>query len=291
MKTLKKILFVALALGLLFSCNKNEETTTTATTTTEPVEEQKPALTGSVSTNGSTSMQSVINSLAEAFMNQNPGVNITYDPTGSGTGIESVSSGKADIGLASRSLKDGEKETGLKSTVLALDGIAIIANEGCKVSDISLDALGKIFRGEITNWSNVGGESLQIACIGREAGSGTRDGFEDITKTKGKCKLQSELTSTGAVISSVANNKNAIGYASLSAVENQKGIKVLTVDGVAPSEATVKDGTYKIQRPFNIITKDGQALSEAAQAFFDFATSGSAETNDLIKKAGAVPAK
>ncbi|MEL3907525.1 MAG: phosphate ABC transporter substrate-binding protein [Treponemataceae bacterium] len=288
MKNLKKILFIVLALGLLFSCDKKEETTTSAT---EPVEEQKPELTGSVSTNGSTSMASVINSLAEAFMDKNPGVNITYDPTGSGTGVESVDSGTADIGLASRDLKDGEKANGLKSTVLALDGIAIIANENCTVDDISLDTLGKVFRGEIKNWSEVGGESLPIACIGREAGSGTRDGFESITKTKGECKLQSELTSTGAVISSVANNKNAIGYASLSAIENQKGIKVLTIDGVAASEATVKNGTYKIQRPLNLVTKEGRALSEVAQAFFDFATSGSPETTNLIKKAGVVPAK
>lgn len=285
MKTLKKIFIAALALSL-FACTKNEETKT------QPAEQSaEPVLSGNVSTNGSTSMASVIGALSESFMEKYPHVAITYDPTGSGSGIASVDTGKADIGLASRGLKQGEKDSGLVATTLALDGIAIVVNEKSTVNDLSLDTLNKIFTGEITNWSKVGGDNLEIACIGREAGSGTRDGFESITGTGGKCKLQSELTSTGAVISSVANNKNAIGYASLSAVENQKGIKVLTIDGVTASEATVKDGTYKIQRPFILVTKQGKALSKVAQAFFDYATGGSSEVGELIKKAGAVPAK
>ena len=218
-------------------------------------------------------------------MAQNKDVTVTYDPTGSGTGIESASNGSCDIGLSSRALKD--TETGLVGTTVALDGIAVIVNANCGVDDLSVEQISKIYTGEITNWSEVGGADLEIACIGRESGSGTRDGFESITDTKDKCVLSQELTSTGAVISAVASSENAIGYASLSAVEGQSGIKALTVNGVACTEETVKDGSYEIQRPFVMVTKEGAELSEVAQAFFDFATS--ADAADLIRNAGAVP--
>ena len=244
-------------------------------------------LSGSVSTNGSTSMESVIGILSEQFMADNQGVTVTYDATGSGTGIESVSNGSCDIGLASRALEQSEIDSGLVATEVALDGIAIIVNADSPVADLTVEQIASIFTGEITNWSEVGGDDLEIACIGREAGSGTRDGFESVTGTEDACVLSQELTSTGAVISAVASSPNAIGYASLSAVEGQDGIKALTVGGVECSEETVLDGTYEIQRPFNLVTKEGTELSEAAQAFFDFATS--ADAADLIRSAGAVP--
>ena len=240
----------------------------------------------SVSANGSTSMEKVIGALSEKFMETNKDITVTYDPTGSGTGIESVSTGKCDIGLSSRALKDSE--TGLTGTTIALDGIAIIVNADNKVADLSVRQIADIFTGKITNWKDVGGDDLEITCIGREANSGTRDGFESVTGTKDACKLSQELTSTGAVISAVGSNKNAIGYASLSAVEGQAGIKAVTVGGVACSEASVLDGSYAIQRPFVLVTKDGTELSTAAKAFFDFATSTDAA--DLIRSAGAVPA-
>lgn len=285
MKITKKFLIVAVAFAALalVACNKDEAKTTTATTSSAPV------LSGSVSTNGSTSMASVISTLSESFMGKYPKISVTYDPTGSGSGIQSVTSGTSDIGLSSRALKQSEIDSGLQATVLALDGIAIVVNEHCKLENITLGDLAKIFTGEITNWSKVGGDNMEIACIGREAGSGTRDGFESITKTGGKCVLQSELTSTGAVISSVANNKNAVGYASLSAVAGQKGIKCLKVDDVYPTEGTVKDGSYKIQRPFVLVTKKDTKLSPVAQKFFDYITSS--EVNSLIQKAGAIPVK
>lgn len=220
-------------------------------------------------------------------MADNSGVTITYDPNGSSTGIESVSTGSCDIGLSSRNLKDEETEKGLEGTVVALDGIAIIVNEACPVEDLSLEQIASIFTGEISDWSELGGEAGAIACIGREAGSGTRDGFESITGTEDTCVLSQELTSTGAVIEAVKSNPNAIGYASLSSAENQEGIKMVTVGGVACSEETVLDGSYVIQRPFLLVTKADTQLSEAAQAFFDFATS--ADANDLIRTAGAVP--
>lgn len=238
-----------------------------------------------VSTNGSTSMEKVIGVLSEQYMADNSGVTVTYDATGSGTGIESVTNGSTDIGLASRGLKD--TETGLVATTLALDGIAIVVHADNGVKDLSVEQIAKIFTGEITNWSEVGGVDLEIACIGREAGSGTRDGFESITGTEDACVLRQELTSTGAVIEAVKNSPNAIGYASLSATEGQDGIKTVTVGGVACSEETVLDGTYAIQRPFNLITKEGEVLSETAQSFFDYMCS--AEAADLIREAGAVP--
>lgn len=244
-------------------------------------------LSGSVSTNGSTSMESVIGTLMEQFMADNPGVTITYDPTGSGTGIESVSNGTCDIGLASRALETEEEDNGLVGTTLALDGIAIIVNGNNGVTDLSIEDIAGIFTGEITNWSELGGADLEISPIGREAGSGTRDGFESITGTEDACQLDQELTSTGAVIQAVASNENAIGYASLSAVEGQEGINAITVNGVECSEETVLDGTYEIQRPFTLVTVEGEELSEAAQAFFDYMVS--ADAADLIREAGAVP--
>ena len=220
-------------------------------------------------------------------MSDNSGVSVTYDATGSGAGIEAASNGSADIGLSSRALKDEETASGLVGTTVALDGIAVIVNAGSKVADLTVEQIAKIFTGEITDWSEVGGDAGTISCVGREAGSGTRDGFETITGTKDTCVLAQELTSTGAVIEAVAGNPNAIGYASLSSVEGKDTVKAVTVDGVACSEDTVLDGSYAIQRPFVLVTKDGAALSAQAQAFFDFATS--ADASDLIRAAGAVP--
>ena len=243
-------------------------------------------LSGTVSTNGSTSMEKVIGILSEQFMEDNGDVTITYDATGSGTGIEAAANGTADIGLASRTLKDAEVEKGLVATTVALDGIAIIVNENCPVDDLTVEQIAAIFTGEITDWAEFGGKG-EIACIGREAGSGTRDGFESITKTADKCVLKQELTSTGAVIAAVKSSENAIGYASFAAVEGQEGIKVLTVEGVECTAENIIDGTYVIQRPFNLVTLENAELSEAAKAFFDYMISEDAA--ELITMAGAVP--
>ena len=282
-KTLAFVLTAVMSLSLLAGCGSK----TTAPDNTNNDQPQQAALSGSVSTNGSTSMEKVIGALSEQFMADNSGVSVTYDPTGSGAGIEAASNGSADIGLASRALKDEEKSGGLTETVVALDGIAVIVNADSKVEDLSVEQIAKIFTGEITDWSEVGGEAGKISCIGREAGSGTRDGFESITGTKDACKLDQELTSTGGVIEAVAGNANAIGYASLSAVEGKDTVKAVTVGGIACTEETVLDGSYAIQRPFVLVTKTDASLSTAAQAFFDYATSTAA--NDLIKAAGAVP--
>ena len=244
------------------------------------------AITGTVSTDGSTSMEKVIGALSESFMAANGGVTVNYNPTGSGSGITAVQEGTCDIGLSSRALKDEEKAAGLKETVLAYDGIAIIVHPDNPVSDLTLEQIAKLYTGEITNWKDVGGNDAEVVLIGREAASGTRDGFESITGTKDACQYRQELTSTGDVITAVSQNPDAIGYASLASVKDT--VKALNVGGVTPSEATVKDGSYLVQRPFVLVTVEGKALSPAAQAFFDYALS--ADAASIISAAGAVAA-
>lgn len=243
--------------------------------------------TSTVLTDGSTSMEKVIGSLKETFEADNSGITVTYNPTGSGTGITAVAEGRCDIGLSSRNLKDEEKAKGLEETVIAYDGIAIIVNPENPVADLDIDDIAGIYTGEIKNWKEVGGNDAEIVLIGREAGSGTRDGFESITKTEEKCKYRQELTSTGDVITTVAGNPDAIGYASLASVKDS--VKALKVGGVEPSEATIKDKSYKIQRDFVLVTKTDGKLSDAAQKFFDYITSSDA--SEVITKAGAVPVK
>ena len=267
---MKKILIMAMAAALSLSMLAGCGSTKT---------------TGSVSTDGSTSMEKVIGALGEAFQNDT-GISFTYNPTGSGSGIKAVQEGRCDIGLSSRDLKAEEKEAGLNGTVLAYDGIAVIVNPENPISDLALDTIAKIYTGEITNWSEVGGSDAEIVLIGREAGSGTRDGFESITDTEDACLYRQELTSTGDVITTVAQNPGAIGYASVASVKDT--VKALTVDGVAPTEKTIKDGSYVVQRPFVLVTKADAKLSEAAQKFFDYITSSAA--NEIIIAAGVVPA-
>ena len=238
-----------------------------------------------VATDGSTSMNKVIGALGEAFETET-GITVTYNATGSGAGIQAVLEGRCDIGLASRDLKDEEKEKGLEGTILALDGIAIIVNPDNPVNDLDVETIAKIYTGEIKNWKEIGGNDAEIVLIGREAGSGTRDGFESITDTKDKCQYRQELTSTGDVITTVASNSAAIGYASVASVKDT--VKAISVNGVVASEATIKDGSYVVQRPFILVTKKDEKLSGSAQKFFDYITSKDA--NEIIIAAGVVPA-
>ncbi len=293
MKKVISIALIAMLVVAMAGCSQSQPAATTAApaetpaqTTAAPQTEAPAALSGTVATDGSTSMEKVIGALGEAFMEANSGVNFTYNPTGSGSGITAVSEGRCDIGLSSRALKDSEVESGLVGTVLAYDGIAVIVNPANTVEDLDIETIAKIYTGEITNWSEVGGADAEIVLVGREAGSGTRSGFEELTETVDKCKYRQELTSTGDVITAVAQNPDAIGYASLASVKDS--VKALKVAGVAPTEETVKDGTYLIQRPFVLVTKEGVALSPVAQAFFDYATKGQA--NDIITASGVVPA-
>ena len=293
MKKVISIALIAMLVVAMAGCSQSQPAATTAApaetaaqTTAAPQTEAPAALSGTVATDGSTSMEKVIGALGEAFMEANSGVNFTYNPTGSGSGITAVSEGRCDIGLSSRALKDSEVASGLVGTVLAYDGIAVIVNPANTVEDLDIETIAKIYTGEITNWSEVGGADAEIVLVGREAGSGTRSGFEELTETVDKCKYRQELTSTGDVITAVAQNPDAIGYASLASVKDS--VKALKVAGVTPSEETVKDGTYLIQRPFVLVTKEGVALSPVAQAFFDYAAKGQA--NDIITASGVVPA-
>ena len=300
MKKFKKILTIAIAAAMTAmtavgcgSTSSSSSATKTEASDTKAAdnkaedtkaEESGKKDSGSVSTDGSTSMEKVIGALSEDFQN-NTGITVTYNPTGAGSGIQAVQEGRCDIGLSSRSLKDEEKSAGLEETTLALDGIAVIVNKDNSVADLTVEQIASIYTGEVTNWKDLGGNDAEIVVIGREAGSGTRDGFESITGTKDACKYRQELTSTGDVITTVAGNPDAIGYASLASVKDT--VKMLTVGGVTASEETVKDGTYVIQRPFVLVTKKDTKLSDSAQKFFDYATS--ADASEIISAAGAVP--
>ena len=287
MKLVKNILGITAAAavfaGALAGCSSESSTPAGTSSTGNDGSSAAAQLSGSVTTGGSTSVEHVINAFIEAFMQENPDVGVTYDPTGSGAGITGASEGTLDIGLSSRALKDDE--TGLDSTTFALDGIAIIVNNENTVEDLSLEQIKGLATGEITNWSEVGGPDAPVVLIGREAGSGTRDGFESIVGVEDVCKYEQEIPSTGGVIAAVASNPNAFGYASLSAVDDS--VKAVTVGGVAATEETVQDGSYQIQRPFVFVTKQGAELSDAAKAFMEFAASDAAA--ELIKNAGAVP--
>lgn len=287
-RTLALMLSAALCVGLLAGCgsgNNDPVNTPAAGGSETPSQESTAALSGTVNTNGSTSMESVMGYLTEGFKEVQPGITVNYTGSGSSAGVTGAQDGTCDIGLASRDLKDDE--TGVKAITVAKDGIAIIVNPNNPVADLSVEQIAQLATGEITNWADVGGTDGQVVFMGREAGSGTRDGFESITGTKDACKLDQELTSTGGVIEAVAGNPNAIGYASFSAVEGKNTVKAVTVGGVACTEETVLNGSYAIQRPFVLVTKTDGKLSEAAQAFFDYATS--ADASDLIRNAGAVP--
>ena len=284
---MKHVMNIIVCLALILSlaaCAKTESAPVSADTKPAAAAE---TLTGTVATDGSTSMQKVIGALGEAFTQDNPGVTFTYNPTGSSGGIQAVQEGRCDIGLSSRALKDEEKAAGLTETVLAYDGIAVIVNPANRVEDLTLEQIAAVYTGQITNWSELGGEDAQIVLIGREAGSGTRSGFEEIVEVKDKCQYRQELSSTGDVITTVAQNPGAIGYASLASVKDT--VRSLKVGGVAPSEETVKDGTYAIQRPFVLATRTDAGLNDAAQAFFDYITSGKADA--IIVAAGVVPAR
>ena len=295
-KVISIVLVAVMAMAMFAGCSNSNEGASTEATTAETVTETAAVettavattaeLSGTVSTDGSTSMEKVIGALGESFMEANDGVTFTYNPTGSGSGIQAVQEGRCDIGLSSRALKDEEKASGLTETVLAYDGIAIIVNPENPVADLDVETISKIYTGEITNWSEVGGADAEIVLIGREAGSGTRDGFESITGTEDACQYRQELTSTGDVITAVSQNPGAIGYASLASVKDT--VKALNVGGVTPSEETVKDGSYVVQRPFVLVTKADAELSEVAQAFFNYITS--ADSNEIITAAGVVPA-
>lgn len=279
-KTITIALIFALMVGVLTGCGS------AGPSGEKSAENTKTDSLQTVSTDGSTSMEKVIGFLSEAYMEEHKNIKVTYNPTGSSSGIQAVAEGRCDIGLASRDLKDEETKD-LQGTIVAIDGIAIIVNPANPIKDLTIAQIGEIYTGKITNWKEVGGSDAPIVCIGREAASGTRDGFEEVTDTKDKCQYSQELTSTGDVVQTVSGNPNAIGYASVASVND--AVNMISVEGIAPTTETIQDGTYKVQRNFVLVTKKDVALSQAAQEFFDFATNSGAD--NLITEAGAVPVK
>lgn len=268
------------------SASESSVSESSASESSEESSETVSRLGGSVSTDGSTSMEKLMGIYQEVYTELS-GTTINYNPTGSGSGITAVTEGRCDIGLASRNLKDEEAAAGLTGHIVAIDGIAIVVNPESKVADLTVEQIKQLYTGEITDWSEVGGDAGEVVVIGRESGSGTRDGFESVVGAADACKYNQELTSTGAVIAAVASNPNAIGYASLSAVDDT--VKALTVNGVECSEETIQSGDYAVQRNFVMVTNDNTELSPEAQAFVDWALS--ADADEYVREAGCVPVK
>ena len=289
-KTLTIALALVLCLGLLAACGEPASDPTDAPATdgaqTEAPSSEPIELGGTVVVNGSTSMGNVINALTEGFNEINPDVQISYTGSGSSAGIEGVLAGSCDLGLSSRELSADELGEGAVANVIAKDGVAVVVNPENPVSELTSEQIAQIFTGEITNWSELGGNDAEIAVFGRESASGTRSAFEEILGIEDQCAYLNEYSSTGDVIGNVASNPNAIGYASLSAVD--ESVVAVSVDGVVPTEETVADGSFPIQRPFVVVTVEGTELSAAAKAFLDYAMS--AEVADIIAAAGAVSA-
>lgn len=242
-------------------------------------------LNGTIKLAGSTSMEKLCEAMSESFMERNPGVTVTVEYTGSGAGLESLAAGSVDIGNASRGLKDGEKASGEVENIVAIDGIAVITNKSCSVKDVTSKDLAKIYTGKITDWAELGGKKQPIIVIGREAGSGTRDAFEELLEVKGGCAYAQELDSTGAVLAKVAATPGAIGYVSLDVVDDT--VSGLKIDGVEPTEKEILAGKYMLQRPFVMATKgEISGQNGLVQAWFNYINSD--EGKEVIKKAGLI---
>ncbi len=242
-------------------------------------------LTGKLTLAGSTSMEKLCEAMSESFMEANQGVTVTVEYTGSGAGLESLASGSVDIGNASRGLKDEERNNGAVENIIAIDGIAVITDTENSVKDVSAGNLAKIYTGEITNWSELGGANQPIVVIGREAGSGTRDAFEELMEVKDACKYAQQLDSTGAVLAKVATTPGAIGYVSLDVVDNS--VTGLKIDGAEPTEEQILAGKYILQRPFVMATKgEIKDQNEIVRAWFDYIKSDAGK--DVIRKVGLI---
>ena len=258
----------------------------TASGEAEATEEAPTAdLSGTISLAGSTSMEKLCEAMSESFMETYPGVTVTVEYTGSGAGLESLASGSVDIGNSSRHLKDEEVAGGAVENVVAIDGIAVIVDPANSVSDIPADKLAAIYKGEITNWSELGGDDEAIVVIGRESGSGTRDAFEELLEVKDACKYAQELDSTGGVKAKVAATPGAIGYVSLDVVD--ESIKAVSIDSVEPTEANIIAGDYLLSRPFVMATNgEISAQNDLVKGWFDYISSDAGK--DVIKSAGLI---
>jgi phosphate transport system substrate-binding protein len=265
--------------------NSNDNTTQTESQATDNHTADNTDLSGSVTLAGSTSMEKLANAMNEAFMEKYPNVSATAEFTGSSAGIESLAAGSVDIGDASRALSDDEKGQGIVENIVAIDGIAVITDTDNTITDIKSEDLAKVYTGEITNWKDLGGKDEQIVVIGREAGSGTRDAFEELMDVKDSCKYAQELDSTGAVLAKVAATPGAVGYVSLDVLDDT--VNGLKINSVEPTEENILAGTYVLQRPFVMATKgEISEQSEQVQAYFDFINSEDGQ--NVIKSVGLI---
>lgn len=265
--------------------NSNDNTTQTESQATDNNTADYTNLSGSVTLAGSTSMEKLANAMNEAFMEKYPSVSATAEFTGSSAGIESLAAGSVDIGDASRALSDDEKGQGIVENIVAIDGIAVITDTDNTITDIKSEDLAKVYTGEITNWKDLGGKDEQIVVIGREAGSGTRDAFEELMDVKDSCKYAQELDSTGAVLAKVAATPGAVGYVSLDVLDDT--VNGLQINSVEPTEENILAGTYVLQRPFVMATKgEISEQSEQVQAYFDFINSEDGQ--NVIKSVGLI---
>lgn len=265
--------------------NSNDNTTQTESQATDNNTADNTDLSGSVTLAGSTSMEKLANAMNEAFMEKYPNVSATAEFTGSSAGIESLAAGSVDIGDASRALSDDEKGQGIVENIVAIDGIAVITDTDNTITDIKSEDLAKVYTGEITNWKDLGGKDEQIVVIGREAGSGTRDAFEELMDVKDSCKYAQELDSTGAVLAKVAATPGAIGYVSLDVLDDT--VNGLQINSVEPTEDNILAGDYVLQRPFVMATKgEISEQSKQVQAYFDFINS--ADGQNVIKSVGLI---
>lgn len=279
MKKLGSLLLAVLLSVSLVGCGGNNNSADQSTNSN---------LSGKISLNGSTSMEKLVNALAEGFQEKNQGVTVDAQFTGSSAGIEALLAGSADIGDSSRELKDEEKSKGAVENVVAIDGIAVVVHTSNKVDNLTKDQLIKIYNGEITNWKDVGGDDEKIVVIGREAGSGTRGAFEELLDVADKCQYAQELDNTGAVIAKVAEISGGIGYVSLDAVEDN--VKTLKLDGVEATEANIKENKYFLKRPFVMATKGKlDKQSDLVKAFFDYINSDDGQA--ILKEVGLISAK
>lgn len=284
MKKLTSLLLAGvLAAGVLSGCGNAEGNSSSDSLSSQESGSSTEALSGKVSMSGSTSMEEIAKALAEGFNAKYPDVAIDVQLGGSSTGIKNAQEGVSDIGNVSRALKD--TETGLDSETIALDGIAVIVNTANPIEDLSTEQILKIYTGEIQNWKDLGGDDAEIQVIGREAGSGTRDGFESVVGIQDNAKHDQELTSTGAVQTAVASTPGAIGYVSLANVDDT--VKALKVGGVSPAIETVQDGSYTLQRPFVMVTKTGTELRPEVKAFLEFAQGD--EGQSIVSQIGLIP--
>jgi phosphate transport system substrate-binding protein len=241
-----------------------------------------------VSISGSTSVGPLAEKLAEKFKDNNEKINIEVNQIGSSAGITNATSGVSEIGMSSRDLKEEEKANGLKETIIAYDGIVVVTHPSNKVKDLTLEQVKKIFTGEVTNWSQLGGEDMEIVVVSREDGSGSRDAFQEIVGYSSGELIRNAIIASGNgnIKTTVATNKHAVGFISFEYIDDS--ISTLQIDGVEATAENVLQQKYSLSRPFLFVHKE-ENLTDAGIQFIDYILSADGQT--IVSEAGAIPVK